>query len=199
MSGVQKFPTFGKGIDSMTRQRLVTFGMAIAVIGVLSLVCLAAPLLPKRKILTNEIYSLAQIDTMKVSCETKSALLKAQGLKIPEVQSQIEDLLAEGDLDIARKGDEVPTFNLLILTQTDLQFGGVVSVTYHVSIEQPALIRRLEEEIVVPTYALVHSVLVNESELIRKVGRPIPALVNHVLKRLDAANTELAGKRRADG
>ena len=162
--------------------------LVVAVAGVAAWVCVAAQVLPDKAVITEEIYSLGRIDKVKVKVTSRSPFLDAEGLKTEDIERDIENMLLEGGLDIVKAGDEVPTVTLVILTNKDVRFEGVVSVTHHLSVEQPVLIRRLEHDVVVPTYALVHGLFVSEHRPLFDARKPIPKIINHFLNRLAVAN-----------
>ncbi len=166
--------------------RLAT--LAMATLGVAAWVCLAAPNLPKKSLVTDEIYSLGQLDKVKVELKVMSTLLTEEGLDEKAIEEDMANLLMAGGIDVVDKGDAIPTVSLVLLTNTDARFEDVVSVTHHISLEQPVLVRRLERDVVVPTYALVHGILVSKNRLVFDTRRPIPQIINHFLRRIDEAN-----------
>ena len=161
----------------------------MSVAGALTWVCFAGPALPVRPLVTDEIYSLGHLEKVKVEVEVLSKLSELDSLDLQQIKMEITDRLVDGNINVVDEGDHVPTVSLVIMANTDRRFEGVTSVTYHISLEQVALIRRLEREVVVPTYALVHGILASDKRLLFDLRIPIAHIVNHFLGRVAEANT----------
>lgn len=171
--------------------KLRTIGLAASVMsvaGALTWVCFAGPALPVKSMVTDEIYSLGRLEKVKVKVKVLSKLSELDALDLKQIKKQMTDRLIEGNINVIDEGNQVPTVSLVIMANTDIRFDGITSVTYHISLEQVVLIRRLEREVVVPTYALVHGILASDSRLLFDLRMPIPQIFNHFLRRVAEAN-----------
>ena len=168
-----------------------TIGLAASVMsvtGALTWVCVAGPALPVKPLVTEEVYSLGHLEKVKVEVKVLSKLAELAALDLQQIKREMTDQLVDGNINVVDEGNQVPTVSLVIMTNTDSRFDGITSVTYHISLEQVVLVRRLEREVVAPTYALVHGILALDKRLLFDLRVPIGQLVNHFLNRVAEAN-----------
>ena len=153
-------------------------------------ICTAAPVLPRTDRMSNEIISLANVQQIAVTVKYRSQTLKDQGYVPKLAKKHIQQMLIERGYEISQDPD-APTLSIVILTESDPDdHPGVISFTYHVSLEQNALIERLDRRLYVPTYALVHGSLTATATLKKDLEALLPTVIDHFHNRVQTANKQ---------
>jgi len=167
--------------------RLIAFGVAVVLVALTSWLCTAAPIVPERRRVTNEIRSLAGIAEVEVEVDSASSVLAEMKYPVDRMKKRTADLLAEHGI-MAVTDSAAPILNLVLLTETSQDHPEMVSFTYHLSLEQDVVLERLNEKILVPTYALVHGSLTTREKLTQTIDELLPVVIRHFASRVQVAS-----------
>ncbi len=170
-----------------TINRLVPWLCVPAAVALTAWVCTAAPILPAKPRVTEEIKSLAGIKRLRVVVESKSLLLQNMKYSPANIQEQVSDLMIEAGFEVV-DDPKATTLRIVLLTNTKPTFPDVVSVTHHLSLEQDIVVARLGSPMFAPTYALVHGILVSKDRMLAELDDPIVALMQRFAQRVEQAN-----------
>lgn len=172
--------------------RSVALMVVVVVVAAAGWVCTAAPIVPGRNRVTNEIRSLAGVERLEVEVKTVSSVLLEMKYPLDRVEERITAILAEHEIETV-EDIAAPVLSLVLLTETSSDHADMVSFTYHLSLEQEVVIERLDEKIFVPTYALVHGSLTTREHLVATMENLLPIVIRHFAGRLRTANVAHAG------
>ncbi len=146
----------------------------------------AAPIKPATK-LSSEIRSLRDLEEVEIKVQALSRVLDEVGLKSATVHGRMVEALADSGI-LPSEGTGGPVLRLVILTQTEPDYPEMVSFTYHLSLEQSVTVNRIDEQVHVPTYALVHGTLTTKDKLLPDLNRLLPIVMRHFLERVKMAS-----------
>lgn len=165
---------------------------AVILVAAIGLAAWAAPIRPGQQKVPGEIRSLAGLKTVEVVVQPSSALLNEENYSVTDARKKMQDTFKEGGFAFD-SGEGVPTVRLVVLTNVNSAHPDVVSYTYHLSVEQKAVIERIDESIYVPTYALVWGNVTTREDLLAALDKDLPQVTRHFMNRVKYA-TELMGK-----
>ena len=169
----------------MFRHKTITI-LAAGTLAATVWVCRAAPIM-SRPALSDEIISLAGLDTFKVEVDTRSTLTDKIELSAKRVKSDIEKLVAQRGFKTSDL-EGAATLSIKIRLHGNPKYPDVIVCRFHISLEQDAIVKRLNKTLRLPTYALAHSSLTDKDDAAKDVDRQIELLVRLFLTRVKSAN-----------
>ena len=135
-------------------------------------VCLAAPILPEKGEVGDELLSLAQISRLNLAFEADHEILHEVGYSNSRARHRVEKQLAGARIEAVDEANkDLPTLVISILIEDDPRFKNLVSYTYCLTLEQDAMIERIDRRLRVPTYVFVFGDIATRAELLTALDR----------------------------
>lgn len=177
---------------SRTKHKLIGLLTASMTL-VAAFVVTGGPILPGKAPIPDEVQSLANLSELKLEVIIPSAMLihlESFSVSREMIRGDMENFLEENGVDIVEDGD-VPTCTVVVTTNTLPDLPRVMGVTFHLSIEQVVFVKRIEKSLSVPTYALVHGIIVTHDDVSRDIRKTVPMLIQQLMRRMSQANRHL--------
>ena len=171
----------------MHRRKIITIAiLTAAALAATVWVCRAAPIV-SRPVVSDEILSLAGLDTFRVEVDARSAAPGKIELSAEKITTDVEKLAAQRGFKTSEQ-ENAATLSIKIRLHGSPKYPGVIACRFHVSLEQEVIVKRLNKTLRLPTYALVHSSLTDKDDAAKDVDRQIELLVSLFLTRVKSAN-----------
>ncbi|MAE63943.1 MAG: hypothetical protein CMJ18_06685 [Phycisphaeraceae bacterium] len=147
--------------------------VAIPAVTLIGWACLAGPFVPPRPEISDELVSLARIRKLSVAFEADDDALRKAGFTTSRAMGHIHKRLTEAGIEVVEQGksDDVPTLMISILVEAHPGYEELINYTYCLSIEQRAMIERIDRRLRVPTYVFVFGDIATQDELLDALHR----------------------------
>ena len=157
-----------------------------------TVVATGGPILPRAE-LSPEVYSLANLNTVRLVIKNVVPDLEEAGITAEVIREKWVPALEKAGLTVSEKGD-APKLKLVTIQATHPDCPECVSVTVHLSLEQPMHISRTGVDAVIPTYALVHTMMAPRTKLGMALDSFLPEFINYFARRIKTASAERSGE-----
>ncbi len=148
---------------------------------------MAVPVLPRADVPAGDVQSLAGIDAVRVEVELHAPALDTDQDKLKMLESTFRVLIEDQPIRVTPEDDEAPLMRLAMQTQTADDVPDAVAVIYHISVTQPVTVERINKQVSLPTYSLIHTVVMPENRLRDRLDEPLRAMVNRLVEEIGRA------------
>jgi len=170
----------------MNRHRsLIALGVLILMATIMAR---GGPILPRTD-LSPEIYSLANLNTVRLVIKNVVPELEEARITAEVIQQQWVPALEQAGLKISESSD-TPKLTLVTTQATHPDCPECVCVTMHLSLEQSVRISRTGDKAVIPTYSLIHTIMAPRAKLGLAFDPFLPEFINYFTRRIKSATAE---------
>ncbi len=163
--------------------------IVFALVGLLTLLAWATPILPERGRLHDLVRSIKGIKQIGVKIDPLPELLEDAGVSAQRIRTRWVERLTEMGLVIS--GDEGhPQLRLTISATTDAAVPDGVAFNPYLTLEQRVRLPRLDYEFVTPTYVNVMVALETKENLARSVNRIVDRMLDGFIQNRERAEAE---------
>ena len=124
---------------------------AAAVVAALTLAAVAGPLLPEKPNIPREVLSLAQIKRIRLEVTPFPRLLTDAGILPDEVKRKWRQRLEKKGIEVTTNPND-PTLRLRIDLVAEPSLPSTLAALIFISLEQDVHLKRLDRDIVLPTF-----------------------------------------------
>ena len=156
----------------MTRRTsTIHWAGVLAVVGVVALAVVAAPVLPTRRALPREVLSLAGLTDVQLDLKPFPEALLDAGVQRDQVEASWRKQLAAAGIEVTTEPD-APTLSLRVDVVTERSVPSAMTTLVFISLEQDVQLKRLERDMVLPTFTH-YSVNLESKDRMNKMFRPL--------------------------
>jgi hypothetical protein len=171
-------------------------GGAVLSVTLLGWVCLAAPILPHRGKVNDELLSLARLERLNVKFEDDHEILRKAGYSSSRTRSKLQKQLADAGIEVVDEATEdLPMLVVAILIEGHPRYNDLVSYTYCLALEQNAVIERIDRRLHVPTYVFVFGDIATRDELLADLNRVLEDAVVALVECISHGTRAHAGEQ----
>ena len=165
-----------------TINRLVPWLCVPAAVALTAWVCTAAPILPAKPRVTEEIKSLAGIKRLRVVVESKSLLLQNMKYSPANIQEQVSDLMIEAGFEVVDKREKLlPILRFEFMSASDPKFEKAAGFCVVMALRQPVDLRRFELSMYASTYQSFYVGLESRGDLNEKITTGVESRVKQFI------------------
>lgn len=175
------------------RWRLAAPAGAALVLILAGLSVWAAPLLPQRLHLTDEIRSLARLERVELNIAHISPTLREVGVDAIAVRESWKQRLEDAGVAI-EESDDLPKLQLVGTALLDKGTPDSIGYCFIISLEQGVEVDRLNQKLSLPTWTGVYTGMKHSDEIAEELDRLLSRIIEEFVYRI-----ELATKQSASG
>ncbi len=168
------------------RPRITIAKLLFALVLIAALVAVAAPLLPTESKLPFAVRSLAGLDRIEVRIRPWKQVPVKVDLTATTLQAAWEGTLKRAGFKLGR-GSDVPKLDLNVRVITDSDVPDGVSVHAMLTLKQNVLVKRLDKELLLPTWTGVYTQMTPKSEFGIELQGMMDQLIGEFIHRTQTA------------
>ncbi len=156
------------------KSRLVgLFALLVVMVGV----SLAAPILPRKPRLPDEVRCLTGLKRVNIGVDSLPPDLINAGASTTRLNDLLRDRLTKAGFEVVDDAG-APRLVVQCFTSADPQIPNVVSVTTLLGVNQAVVLKRLEEDMILPVATVVSTAVGNRNDLAKLSEREVERVVD---------------------
>lgn len=165
----------------MNRKCATSSLAGLAVVLLIGWLAVAAPILPSGRKLTVEQRTLRGLKKVRLEVTPITGELKENGVRTQTLTDVLEEAMAEFGIQVVDEPD-VPLVKVVVFDATDPDQPDALAISFVIAIHQDIVLKRLDEQMVVPTAFFTQTKLTTKSRASEMVEYEVRAMTKRVLR-----------------